>query len=119
MDAGLARVVHELAAALRAPPGPGLALYHEAKGLELLSLLLMHWNDHRTRPRRPLDQRDRERLCEARDRLVHDPADPPSIDELARAAGMGQTRFAKVFRPSSANRFTSTCASAGSRPRAC
>ncbi|MDY0111298.1 MAG: AraC family transcriptional regulator [Candidatus Krumholzibacteria bacterium] len=97
MDAALMRVAQELAQGMRLGSGPGLGLYREAKTLELLATLVMQWADTRTRPQSKLTARDHERLGEARERLVANLADPPTIEQLAQSAGMGQTRFREAF----------------------
>lgn len=95
MDAQLMRVASELAQAMQSDASN--ALYREAKGLELIALLLMRWNERRTAPRMRLYARDRERLQEARERLLKNLADPPTIEQLADSCGMGLTRFREGF----------------------
>ncbi|WP_127476065.1 AraC family transcriptional regulator [Sulfurivermis fontis] len=89
-------IARELAASLAW--GPEGRLYREGKTLELIALLLHEWNAPRTAPGPSLVPLVRSRLDGARDRLLAQMADPPSIEALAREAGLGLTAFREAFR---------------------
>jgi AraC-like DNA-binding protein len=72
-------------------------LLFEAKGLELLSLLIDEL-ELASQARSPLGQRDLERLECARRLLLERMASPPSLRELARQVGLNEVKLKTGFR---------------------
>ena len=71
-------------------------LFLEAKGLELLGLLIDELE--LANPSSPLGRRDRERLEQARRLLVQRMINPPTLAELARCVGLNEAKLKAGFR---------------------
>lgn len=79
--------------------GTAAHLYLEAKLIELSALLLDELDRTKTGARPgPVRRSERDRLFEARDRLLADLARPPTLDELARATGLNRNKLLQGFR---------------------
>ncbi len=81
--------------------GPMQALYLESKALELLSCQLDDYVRSQTCPAyngTPLSRADTRRIRDARDILLHDLENPPSITELARQVGINTCKLKQGFR---------------------
>lgn len=78
---------------------PSRSVYRMGKALEILALVLSA-ADHAS----PLDvtarlaRRERTKLVDARDRLLTDLAQPPSLSELAQSVGLTERRLNEGFR---------------------
>lgn len=92
-DADTLRVARELEAALLDPGS--LPLLQEAKSLELLGCLLVASQRHQRAALSPLV---RERLHAARERLLSDLADPPTLEELAAECGLNTFALKRGFK---------------------
>lgn len=82
---------------------PSERLFLEGKAIEVLSLALDLLGERRRaeagpRTEVPLSGRDRQRLHAARDRLVADLENPPSIAALARLIGLNENKLKQGFR---------------------
>nr|WP_247897183.1 AraC family transcriptional regulator [Azospirillum argentinense] len=67
----------------------------KAKGLELLVAFLTIGHE---RPATGLSRAERDRLHHARNRLLDDLANPPTIAELARACGLNALKLKRGFK---------------------
>ena len=92
-SADVLRSAHELDATLLNPDSS--PLLREAKSLELLAHLLSVGRQERPSP---LTKVQRERLHRARELLLADLAQPPTIEQLARASGMNTFALKQGFR---------------------
>lgn len=73
--------------------------YRECLGMQILIHVLKKLNEYRTRHRdSKLRLRDVDRIHAARDFLMRDYVQPPSIRDLARRVGMNQTKLKVGFR---------------------
>ena len=74
-------------------------LYLEGKALELLTLQLAHWKAEES-PSKPKTLRsdEVERLHHAREILIQQSAEPPSLRELARQVGLNDRKLKQGFR---------------------
>ena len=73
-------------------------IYMESKALELIALKLEQMTSGRLGEASALDPDERERILGVRDRLLNHLQYPPSLDELARQAGMSHPRLNRGFR---------------------
>ena len=96
MTSGLYRLLEEIVNA--DAKGASRALWHEAKGLELLALMTDELMESARGQRPHLSAHDVERLQRARVRLVENLEAPPTLAELARAAGFSETRLKSAFK---------------------
>lgn len=96
MTAGLYRLLEEIVNA--DAKGASRALWHEAKGLELLALMTDELMESERGQRPRLSAHDIDRLQRARSRLVASLEAPPTLAELARAAGFSETRLKIAFK---------------------
>lgn len=92
-SADVLRSAHELDATLLNPDSS--PLLREAKSLELLAHLLSVGRQERSSP---LTKVQRERLHRARELLLADLAQPPTIEQLAQASGMNTFALKQGFR---------------------
>lgn len=95
MTPALARLVEEILHA--GSRGPSRQLYLEAKGLELLAVLVDEL-ELVSQAMAPLGPRDVERLESARRLLLQRMAAPPSLPELARLVGLNEVKLKQGFR---------------------
>lgn len=81
-------------------PYHGLArrMFFESKALELLAHQLSRFGEPRPGVRPAPDRREQERLRAARELLVRDLQNPPSLSELAAFAGMSHTKLNRGFK---------------------
>lgn len=96
MTAGLYRLLEEIVNA--DAKGASRALWHEAKGLELLALMTDELMESDRGQRPHLSAYDVDRLQRARLRLVENLEEPPTLAELARTAGFSETRLKSAFK---------------------
>jgi len=96
MTAGLYRLLEEIVNA--DAKGPSRALWHEAKGLELLALMTDELLESERGQRPHLSAHDVDRLHRARSRLLENLEAPPTLAELARTAGFSETRLKSAFK---------------------
>jgi AraC-like DNA-binding protein len=78
--------------------GSAARLYQEAKGFEVMALLVDALAKRHVPRERRWKRRDVDLLHEARSRLVADLEDAPSLLELAQAIGMSATKVKRGFR---------------------
>ena len=90
----MARLAEELMRPVYA--GAGIALYREAKVLEMLALQFDALSDEAPTAA-SLSAREATRIRQARDRLVADLRDPPGLHELAEAVGISTKRLNRGF----------------------
>lgn len=95
MTAAMVAALHQL---VQSPHAGGLKrLYLESKALELIALLLEH--TAQPLPSDPiLKPDDVQRIHQARDILIAEAADPPSLLELARRVGLNDYALKRGFR---------------------
>lgn len=91
-QARVLRAAHELQAVL--VDGTASALLREAKSLELLALMLQAAAPQPALPA----SRQQARLRQARELLLHDLANAPNIDTLARACGLNAFQLKQGFK---------------------
>jgi AraC-like DNA-binding protein len=79
--------------------GPLRALMMEGVVIQLLALQTAAAADQCLgQPQRPLSERERRAICEARERLLADMHRPPSLGDLATAVGLTEKRLNAGFR---------------------
>lgn len=78
--------------------GTAKQFYQQAKGLEFLAALSEAWSPRKAVHRDRWHRVDVERLHEARERLLSDIEEPPSLVVLARDVGMSPTKLKRGFR---------------------
>jgi AraC-like DNA-binding protein len=96
MTPGLFRLLDEILGA--DVEGPSRLLWHEAKSLELVALMSSELVETADVRRSQLSAHDIDRLERARARLGEHLEAPPTLTELARAAGLSETRLKGGFR---------------------
>ncbi|MEW5854707.1 MAG: AraC family transcriptional regulator [Myxococcota bacterium] len=77
--------------------GASRQLWHEAKALELISLMTDELQDEERAARPNLSPHDVERLERVRRCLVEHLEEPPTLRELARSAGFSETKLKGGF----------------------
>lgn len=78
---------------------PVRSVYRMGKALEILAFILSAADRApRLDVTAPLTRRERGKLADARDRLLADLAQPPSLSELARSVGLTERRLNEGFR---------------------
>ena len=80
--------------------GPMRRMYLESKAIELMALQLGHYTPHKKRPAKPgiLNSQDIERLHAARELILTNRQNPPSLNQLARDVGLNEFKLKKGFR---------------------
>ena len=73
-------------------------LYLESKSMELILRLLWEVAGHRRTSAHRLSDTDRQRIGLARDILIQEAGTPPSLKDLARKAGLNDTKLKRGFR---------------------
>lgn len=95
---GMTPAMHVVVGQLLNCPYHGLArrIFFESKALELVALQMARFSVSNCRP--TPSRADRERVRLAREMLLQNLHDPPSLFEIARAVGMAHTSLNKVFK---------------------
>ena len=80
--------------------GPMRRMYLESKAIELMALQLEHYTPHKNQPATPeiLNSQDIERLHAARELILTNMQNPPSLNQLARDVGLNEFKLKKGFR---------------------
>lgn len=80
--------------------GPMRRMYLESKAIELMALQLGHYTPHKSQPAKPgiLNSQDIERLHAARELILTNRQNPPSLNQLARDVGLNEFKLKKGFR---------------------
>ncbi|PTN35590.1 AraC family transcriptional regulator [Desulfonatronum sp. SC1] len=95
---GMTPAMHVVVGQLLACPYHGLtrSIFVESKALELVALQMARFSGNNCRP--TPSRADRERVRLAREMLLQNLHDPPSLFEIARAVGMAHTSLNKAFK---------------------
>lgn len=93
---GVARQAEQLA--IRLSQGGDSRLRLHAAVLDYLHWLLDAFREPVAAPNTAISERDRRRLYQARDRLLNDLSQPPTLAELARETGLNQYKLKNGFR---------------------